>query len=186
MKVLKKTLTEEEMIRGCVANDRRCQEVLYRTYFDTMMRMVRRYTKDEDRMIEILNDGFLKVFKKIEMFRGEGSFEGWIRRIVYHSISDHFKKESGYLKFIVLEDAEKDDGHTALNGLYYEDLLEIIGALPERSRQVFNMYAVEGFSHKEIADQLEISEGTSKWHLSNAREQLKKLLESRMNSHYAG
>lgn len=182
----KKAYSEQEIIQGCRENSRLFQEVLYRTYFDTMMRMIHRYTTDEDKAIEILNNGFLKVFKKIETFRNEGSFEGWIRRIVYHSISDFFKKESGYLKFIVLEDAEKDEPQNALNGLYYDDLLQIINSLPDRSRQVFSLYAVEGYSHKEIADQLEISEGTSKWHLSNAREQLKKLLESRMNRHYAG
>lgn len=182
----KKKHTEQEIIQGCIANDRRYQEVLYRRFFDTMMKMVRRYTTDEDKAIEILNNGFLKVFKKIDTFRGEGSFEGWIRRIVYHSISDFFKKESGYLKFIVLEEAEKDEPQTALHGLYYEDLIQIIEALPERSRQVFSLYAVEGYSHKEIAERLEISEGTSKWHLSNARDQLKKILESRMNRQYAG
>lgn len=186
MGVQHKTYSEQEIIQGCRENNRRFQEILYRTYFDTMMRMVNRYTTDEDKAIEILNNGFMKVFKKIETFRNEGSFEGWIRRIVYHSISDFFKKESGYLKFIVLEEAEKDEPQNALNGLYYGDLLQIINALPDRSRQVFSLYAVEGYSHKEIADQLEISEGTSKWHLSNAREQLKKLLESRMNRHYAG
>lgn len=186
MSQVRKTYTEQDLIQGCIANDRRCQEALYRKYFQTMMSMVRRYTQDEDKAIEILNNGFLKVFKKIDTFRSEGSFEGWIRRIVYHSISDFFKKESGYLKFIVLEEAEQDEPQNALHGLYYDDLLQIIGALPERSRQVFNLYAVEGYSHKEIADQLEISEGTSKWHLSNARDQLKKLLESRLNRNYAG
>ena len=178
--------TEQEIIQGCIENNRRCQEALYRNYFDTMMRMVRRYTTDDDKALEILNNGFLKVFKKIHTFRSEGSFEGWIRRIIYHSVSDYFKKESGYLKFIVLEDAEQDTPQNALNGLYYDDLISIIGQLPERSRQVFNLYAVEGYSHKEIAEHLEISEGTSKWHLSNARNQLKKLLESRLNQYYAG
>lgn len=178
--------TEQEIIQGCIGNHRRFQEVLYRTYFDTMMRMVHRYTQDEDKAIEILNNGFLKVFKKIHTFRNEGSFEGWIRRIVYHSISDFFKKESSYLRFIVLDEAERDEPQNALNGLYYDDLIQIIESLPERSKQVFNLYAVEGYSHKEIADRLEISEGTSKWHLSNAREQLKKLIETRMRRHYAG
>jgi len=186
MGVGKKTYTEQEMIHGCIGNDRRHQEALYRTYFETMMRMVRRYTNDEEKAFEILNNGFLKVFKKIDTFRGEGSFEGWIRRIVYHSISDYFKKESSYLRFIVLEEAEQNAPQHALNSLYYDDLMEVINTLPGRSKEVFNLYAVEGYSHKEIADRLEISEGTSKWHLSNARDQLKKLLEQRMQQHYAG
>lgn len=186
MKLQKRTYSEEEIIRGCVANDRRYQEILYRRYYDTMMRMVRRYTSDMETALDILNNGFLKVFKKIETFRGEGSFEGWIRRIVYHSVSDHFKKEAGYMRFIVLEETEQEQPQSALNGLYYDDLLQIINTLPDRSRQVFTLYAIDGYSHKEIAEQLEISEGTSKWHLSNARDQLRQLLEQRMQQQYAG
>jgi RNA polymerase sigma factor (sigma-70 family) len=187
MRLAKREHTEQEIIQGCIANDRRYQEILYRNFFDTMERMVRRYTTDEEKVLEILNNGFLKVFKKIDSFRGEGSFEGWIRRIVYHSISDFFKRESGYLRFIVLEEAEQDEPHNALEGLYYQDLMQIIESLPDRSRQVFSMYAVEGYAHKEIAERLGISEGTSKWHLSNAREQLKKILETRLQQrHYAG
>jgi RNA polymerase sigma-70 factor (ECF subfamily) len=148
--------------------------------------MVRRYTTDEEKALEILNNGFLKVFKKIDTFRAEGSLEGWIRRIVYHSVSDFFRKESSYLKFIVLEEAERKEGEDALNSLYYDDLMEIVESLPERSRQVFTMYAIQGFAHKEIADALDISEGTSKWHLSNARDQLKVLLENRMKRNYVG
>ena len=186
MAVSKKTYTEEQMVRGCAENNRVFQELLYRKYFDTMLRMVRKYTTDEERCLDILNNGFLKVFKKIDSFRFEGSLEGWIRRIIYHCISDHFRKESGYLKFIVLEEAEKSGPEDALDGLYYDDLLEIINALPVRSKEVFNMYAIEGYTHKEIAERLAISEGTSKWHLSNAREQLKTLLENRMKRNYAG
>ncbi len=152
-----------------------------------MMRMVRRYAADEDRALEILNNGFLKVFMKIHTFRSEGSLEGWIRRIVYHSVSDYYKKESGYLRFIVLEDADKENtADEALGSLYYDDLLQIINSLPGRSKEVFSLYAIEGYTHREIAERLEISEGTSKWHLSHAREQLKLLLENRMKSHYAG
>src|SRR5690606_14734021 len=101
----------------------------YRQHFDTMLRMVKRYTPDDDRALEILNNGFLKVFRKIGSFRSEGSLEGWIRRIIYHCISDYFRKESGYLKFIVLEDAEKDERDEALHGLYYDDLLQMIESL---------------------------------------------------------
>jgi RNA polymerase sigma-70 factor (ECF subfamily) len=186
MRFSKTTYSEEDILQGCVRNERRFQEILYRQHFDTMLRMVRRYTTDEEKAFEILNNGFLKVFKKIDTFRSEGSLEGWIRRIVYHSVSDFFRKESSYMKFIVLEDAERKEGEQALSGLYYDDLLEIIESLPERSKQVFTMYAIQGYAHKEIAEQLEISEGTSKWHLSNAREQLKVLLENRMKRNYVG
>jgi len=186
MRLSKTTYSEQEIIRGCTRNDRRFQEILYRQHFDTMLRMVKRYTTDEEKAFEILNNGFLKVFKKIGTFRAEGSLEGWIRRIVYHSVSDFFRKESAYMRFIVLEDAEQKESEEALNGLYYDDLLQIVESLPERSKQVFTLYAIQGYAHREIADQLGISEGTSKWHLSNAREQLKALLENRINQQYAG
>lgn len=186
MTVNKKTYTEEEIVRGCAGNERRFQEVLYRRYFDTMLRMVRRYTTEEDRCVEILNDGFLKVFRKIHTFRFEGSLEGWIRRIVYHSISDYFRKESAYLRFIVLEDGEQDDNRSALDELFYDDLLQVVEMLPDRSRDVFTLYAIEGYSHREIGERLSMSEGTSKWHLSNARKQLKVLLANKLKNHYAG
>lgn len=180
------TYRQEEIVEGCVRNDRRFQEILYREHFDTMMAMIRRYTQDEDRGIDILNNGFLRVFKKIDTFKGQGSLEGWIRRIVFHSISDYFRKESKYLKFIVLEDADQDAERTALDNLYYEDLLEIIESIPEKSRAVFKLYAIEGYAHQEIADMLGISVGTSKWHLSTAREQLRSIIHKRMDKNYAG
>ena len=168
---------EAEVIQGCARNDRKYQEVLYRHHFPTMLRMVHRFTRDEDKALQILNDGFLKVFRKIEKYSGEGSFQGWVRKIVYRSISDHFRKEQSYLKFIVLEDAERSASQTPLDDLYYEDLLNIVEMLPDKSREVFKFYAIEGYSHKEIADMIGFSEGTSKWHLSKARERLKDLIK---------
>lgn len=186
MGLIQKTYSEEQIIEGCRRNDRKFQEILYRRHFDTMVRMIRRFTRDEERVLEILNNGMLRVFQKIDSYAGTGSLEGWIRRIVYHSISDYFKKESRYLKFIVLEEAEKNYNGSALDGLYYDDLLELLNDVPEKSRAVFSMYAIEGYSHKEIAEQLQISEGTSKWHLSNARNILKNIIHQRMDQNYAG
>lgn len=164
------------MIQGCCKNDRKFQEILYRKYFDTMCAMVRRYTTDEDRVISILNDGFLRVFEKIDSFRFQGSFEGWVRRLVFHSISDHFRKESKYLKTIVFESEDRDIQGTILPELYIEDILKMVESLPTATKQVFKLYALEGFPHKEIGQMLSISEGTSKWHLSEARKKLKAIL----------
>jgi len=182
----KKKYTEQEIIRGCIANNRKFQELLYREHFNVMRVMVQRFTRDEEKVLDILNSGFLRVFKKIETYSGTGSFQGWIRRIVYHSISDYFKKESKYMHFIVLEDAEKPASKNALDNLYYDDLLEIVDSLPERCGEVFKLYAIEGFSHKEIGERLQISSGTSKWHLSQARDRLKSLINKHMNQQYAG
>ena len=186
MGLKRKTYNEKEIVVGCCRNDRRSQEALYRKHYPAMMAMIRRYTQDEDRGLEILNNGMLRVFKKIEKYEGKGSLEGWIRKIVFHSISDYFKKESRYLKFIVLDEAEKETQHTAIDGLYYDDLLTLVEDLPEKSRAVFKLYAIEGYSHKEIAEMLKISTGTSKWHLSTARSRLKDIIHQRMNQNYAG
>ncbi|MDX1476656.1 MAG: sigma-70 family RNA polymerase sigma factor [Saprospiraceae bacterium] len=186
MPSLRKTYSEEEILAGCRRNERKYQELLYRRHFDTMTRMIRRFTQDDERVLDILNNGMLRVFQKIESYSGTGSLEGWIRRIVYHSISDYFKKESRYLRFIVLEDKDKEYASSALDDLYYTDLLAMVEDLPEKSREVFKLYAIEGYSHKEIADMLQISTGTSKWHLSNARDQLKQIIHQRMDQNYAG
>lgn len=141
-----------------------------------MHSMVRRYTNDEDRSISILNDGFLRVFQKIETFQFQGSFEGWVRKLIFHSISDHFRKESKYLKTIVFESQDKDIQGDVLPELYIEDIIKMVNTLPNATREVFRLYALEGFPHKEIGEMLNISEGTSKWHLSEARKKLKAIL----------
>ena len=186
MSRLKRKYTEQEIIKGCIANDRRYQQALYTEHFDVMLAMVRRFSRDDEVCLDILNAGFLKVFRKIDKYSGTGSFQGWIRRIVYHSISDHFKKESKYLRFIVLDDAEKKTNETPLDNLYYEDIISMVESLPEKSRRVFTLYAIDGYAHKESADKLMISEGTSKWYLSKAREELKKLISKQSKQQFAG
>jgi RNA polymerase sigma factor (sigma-70 family) len=165
-------------IRGCQNNKRAAQEKLYRQFFPEMLRMCLRYTPDEYRAMEIVNDGFLKVFKNIDQYQFKGSFEGWVRRIVFHCISDHFRRESRYLKFLVVEERDGEYHDVALSQLYYDDLLKLVDTLPNMSREVFRLFALEGFNHKEIGLQLNISEGTSKWHLNNARTKLKERIRA--------
>jgi len=126
----------------------------------------------------IVNDGFLKVFQKISSYEGKGSFEGWIRRICFRCLSDHFRKEKSYLQFLVFEEFDKKEDSNGLNDLYYEELLKMVEELPSATAKVFRLYAIEGFKHREIADMLDISEGTSKWHLSEARKKMQKLVRS--------
>lgn len=140
------------------------------------MSMCMRYAKSEDVAMLIINDGFLKVFKQIHTYKGEGSFEGWIRRICFRCLSDHFRKEKSYLSFMVFDEFEKKDSTNALNNIYYEELIGLLERLPFASARVFRLYAIEGFKHREIAELLQISEGTSKWHLSEARAALKEIL----------
>lgn len=170
-------MSEKELIQGCIHNDRKCQEHLYKLYFHKMMTMCMKYTRDEDKALQILNDGFLKVFQKISTFRSEGSFEGWIRRLVYHTMADFYKKEKSYIRFIQFEPAdERQAPATQSDALEFEDLVRLLDHLPERSAEVFRLFAIEGYSHEEIGEKMKISEGTSKWHLSNARERLRTIL----------
>ncbi len=163
-------------IEGCKNNDRKCQEKLYKEYFPTMMGMCMRYVHDKDRAAAIVNDGFLKVFKKINQFEFRGSLEGWIRRIVFHSMSDNIKKNANYLKFMVFEEHDNNYSNDVMNKLYEEDILKLIDHLPPASAEVFVLYAIQGFNHKEIAEARNISVGTSKWHLSEARKKLQTLV----------
>ena len=168
----------EKLIKGCIKNKRKSQEALYRMYFPKMMAMCYKYTSDEDKAISIVNDGFLKVFKNIASYSGKGSFDAWVRRLVFNTISDFYRKENRYLKMMIFEEHEKPTNLLPLDHLYYDDLLKLVAKLPGNTHKVFHYYAIEGFSHKEIAQMLGISEGTSKWHLSEARKRLRSLLEN--------
>ncbi len=172
----KKKYTEQELVSVCAANDRRAQEALYRYFFPEMIRMCRRYTRDEDTAIEIANNGFLRVFKKIHLFEHKGSLEGWIRRLIYHSMADYYRKNARYLHFLVLEDHDFKVAERGLDSFFEEDILKAVRSLPPASQEVFRLYAIEGFSHAEIAERLKMSEGTSKWHLSTARQKLRELI----------
>ncbi len=172
-----KNYSDRELVDGCIRNDRLFQELLYRRFFAKMIAMCLRYTNDREQALEIVNDGFLRVFKKLDTFKFKGSLEGWIRRIVYHSVSDYFRKNSKYLERIVLEEKDSELEATAHADLYANDIMGLVGQLPPATQQVFKLYAIEGYTHPEIAKKLNISDGTSKWHLSEARKKLRHLLE---------
>lgn len=168
------------MIEGCSQGNRVSQEKLYKLYYPKMMSMVKRYTNVHQYHLaeEILNNGFLKVFQKIDSYKFEGSFEGWVRRVIYHSIFDYVRQNMKYnekVVFVEKDEAIRDD--LAAN-LHYEELMKLIQQLPENTRAVFNMYVMEGMSHKEISESIHISEGTSKWHLFEARRILKVKVEN--------
>lgn len=174
----KKQYTDQELVEGCVRNDRRIQEAFYRRFFPEMLRMCMRYTRDEDTAIEIVNNGFLRVFKKLHTFAFKGSLEGWVRRLVYHSMADYFRDNARYLHFLVLEERDEIVPERGNDIFYEEEILKAIGTLPPVSQQVFRLYAIEGYSHAEIAENLGMSEGTSKWHLSTARQKLREMLDA--------
>jgi RNA polymerase sigma factor (sigma-70 family) len=170
--------SEIEIVNGCIRNERFFQELLYRRHFPAMMRMCLRYTSDRDQAMEIINNGFLRVFKKIEQFQFKGSLEGWIRKLVYHCMADYFKNNQRYVQFMVFEDRDEQRvvQEQATVSCYVDDLMQLVTTLPDTTQKVFKLYAVEGYTHDEIGKLLGISDGTSKWHLSSARQRLKHAL----------
>lgn len=167
---------DEKILDGCIKNDRISQELVYRKYFDTMVRMCQRYTHDEDEIISIVNDGFLKVFKKVDQFERKGSFEGWIRRCVFTALSDYFKRKKEGIFFIEIPDSP-GESVSALDKMYFEDLIKHVQKLPETTKTVFIKYCIEGYNHREISEILQMSEGNSKWHLHQAKKILQEMLQ---------
>ena len=165
------------MWEGCLQNDRKQQEALYRALAPKMLAVCMRYANDRDEAQDILQEGFIKMFNNVHKYRGEGNLEGWIRRIMVHTAISRYRK----LKPIVLiEDmAENNDTGSIsqnANNLEVNDLMKLVQQLPQVYRSVFNMYAIEGYSHQEIGSRLGITELLSRTTLYRARNILKEKL----------
>ncbi|HMT74131.1 MAG TPA: sigma-70 family RNA polymerase sigma factor [Chitinophagaceae bacterium] len=163
-------ITESDLINGCIDGNRRMQEELYRRFSPRMYAVCLRYAGNGEEAQDILQDGFIKVFKKLESFRGDGSFEGWIRRIFVNTAIEYFRRKK-YLTPVTEKEENTIEGNytSALDDLGAKDIMALVQQLSPGYRTVFNMYVVEGYSHKEIGDILGISEGTSKSQLSRAK-----------------
>lgn len=135
-----------------------------------------RYAENKEDAQDILQDGFVKVFKKVNTFKHKGSFEGWIRRIMVHTAIEHYRKRSKYFMVDINEAHEQSFDADALVNLSTAEIIKLVQELPAGYRTVFNLFVIEGYAHQEIADMLNISEGTSKSQLSRA----KKMLQLRM------
>jgi RNA polymerase sigma factor (sigma-70 family) len=161
---------EIDLINGCKEGDRRMQEELYRRFSPRMYAVCLRYAGNAEEAEDILQEGFIKIFKKLDSFRGEGSFEGWVRRIFVNTAIEHFRRKR-YLQPVTEKEENTIEGKSlsALDGLAEKDILALVQQLSPGYRTVFNMYVVEGYTHKEIGDILGISEGTSKSQLSRAK-----------------
>jgi len=170
-----------KLIEGCKANKRADQEKLYKLFYADMLRLCYRYLKSDELAKEALNTGFLKVFQHIGTFdEKKGELGGWIRTIIVRTCIDLGRKEIKFSKEVnVLEEAEDVFMPPAvLNKLYAEDLLKCIRLLPDATRLVFNLSVIEGYSHGEIGEQLNIRESTSRWHLSEGKKMLREMLIS--------
>lgn len=168
---------EEELIKGCLKRERSAQQQLFDLYSSKMYGICYRYVKHAMEAEDILVTAFAKIFERIDQFKGEGSFEGWIRRIMVNEALTYLRKSRAMYLETDLEQADREPDYDRLGDhLEAEDLLKMIQELPAGYRLVFNMYAIDGYSHKEIAEQLGISENTSKSQLSRARVYLQKML----------
>ena len=163
-------ITDSDLIHGCLEGNRRMQEELYRRFSPRMYAVCLRYAGNAEEAEDILQEGFIKIFKKLDSFRSEGSFEGWVRRIFVNTAIEHFRRKK-YLQPVTEKEENTIEGKyfSVLDELAEKDILALVQELSPGYRTVFNMYVVEGYTHKEIADMLGISEGTSKSQLSRAK-----------------
>lgn len=167
----------QEIITGCVRNERSAQEKLYRMFYPRMIALACRYLNQKSLAEDAVNNGFLKAFRKIDKYSYQGSFEGWLRKIVLRAVLDYIRENGKYNEKVVLVEKEEYIYKDLGDRMYYEQLLKLVQSLPETTRAVFNLSVMEGLPHKEIAEMLGMSEGTSKWHLSEGRRMLKEKIE---------
>jgi RNA polymerase sigma factor (sigma-70 family) len=170
---------EEEIIRGCQRNDRKYQEILYRRFSRRMYGICQSYAGDRALAQDMLHDAFIKVFRTIKSFKMDGSLEGWIRRVVTNTAIDHLRKQQKMDHYIndEMEDFQEPQQAPITAEISSQEILNQVARLPDGARAIFNLYALEGYSHKEIAEQLNISEGTSKSQFNRARTLLKQWVE---------
>lgn len=176
---VQKSTGEDELIEGCKKNHPKSQRDLYERFSGKMYSLCLRYIKEETEAEDVLVAGFMKIFNKIEQYQREGSFEGWIRKIMVNESLQYIRQNKNMYLQVDIENAQYSFNTDAIESqLAAEDLLKMVGRLPMGYRTIFNLYAIEGYSHQEIADMLDISVNTSKSQLSRARALLQKTLSS--------
>jgi len=173
-------LSDQELVSGVLRGSPAHQTALYRQYSVPMFRVLLRFARDKAEAEDMLQDGFVRVYRDMIQYRGDGALGGWIRRIMVNTALSHLRKQRDFLRdtgdFTPFENRLRTEEDFASN-LDAETLLKYLQKLPPGYRAVFNLYAIDGFSHEEIAEQLGISIGTSKSQLFKAREYLKKILD---------
>ncbi|MGB1242673.1 MAG: RNA polymerase sigma factor [Chitinophagales bacterium] len=181
--MFKNNIPDKKLIQGCIARKQKYQELLYTRFSPKMFSICLRYASDYHSAEDILQEGFVKIFRNVHKFRFEGSFEGWIRRIFVNTAIEHFRKSVPMYPIMDVNNSHFDviNDHTIEN-LAAQDLLKMVQNLSPGYRTVFNLYVIEGYAHKEIAEMLGISEGTSKSQLARARYILQKKVHLLYNS----
>lgn len=171
-------MNEEILVKKCIEGDNRAQKKLFDLFAPKLFGVCLRYMKDHDLAQDTLQDGFVKIFTKLSDYNGKGSFEGWMRRIVVNTCLDQLRKDQKLKMNTSIDDVSflVKDNHWIEEELTAKDLLKLVESLPDGYRVVFNMFAIEGYSHKEIAERLNVSENTSKSQFSRAKSHLRKKL----------
>jgi RNA polymerase sigma-70 factor (ECF subfamily) len=171
-------ITEEALVKGCIEDDRKYQEQLYKRYAKKMFVVCKSYARDRDEAMDFLQEGFIEVFRKLNDYRFEGSLEGWVRRVIVYKSIDKLRQEKRYQEVVrdfdekgvslpvefELEEAKTDN---------QKKIRELVNQLPGKAGLILKLFVLEGLTHKEIAEHLEITEGTSKSQLNRARKLLK-------------
>jgi RNA polymerase sigma-70 factor (ECF subfamily) len=167
------------LLQGCKQNHRESQRLLYQHYYGYAMSICIRYCRSLEESKEVVNDGFMKVYKNIQQHETESSFKAWLRRIMINSAIDHYRKELKHYNQHDIQEIKglRDNRNDAIHDIAYSELIGMIQQLSPAYRAVFNLYVIDGFQHDEIAKILNIAEGTSKSNLMKAREKLKAMLE---------
>lgn len=177
------------IVDGCLRNDRKCQKMIFEMYYGKMMSACLRYITDRDEAQDVLQDGFIKVFNSIAKFDFNGSFEGWVRRIIVNTAIDYIRKKKKDIfqvtdhEFIMnnySEEADEKEDDNIYLSLKNQEIVDAIKELSPAYRTVFSMYVIDGYSHQQIAEMLNINIGTSKSNLAKARQNLQKLLKEKL------
>ena len=173
------------LLQGCIAQRRDCQQQLYQQFYGYGMSICLRYTPNGEEAVEVLNDGFMKVYQKLSDFTLGQSFRAWFRRILINTAINHYHRTKKHHHHEPIETQldQSADTPDAVSQLSYEELYALVQQLPPVYRTVFNLYAIEGYSHEEVAKALDITVGTSKSNLSRARAQLRTMLKKTSDSY---
>ena len=172
-------MNEKKLIEACKNNDARAQRLLYETFVRKMMSVCLRYAESREMAEDFLQEGFIKVFSSIQSYNYEGSFEGWMRRIFINTALEALRKNDLLKNSVELDapEVQQEVDYTAIDKISADELMELIAQLPPGFRTVFNMFAIEGYSHREIAQALNINESTSRSQYTRAKRLLQKWIE---------
>ena len=176
-------MDDSTLVKECIKGNAKAQRLLFDKFSQKMLGVCLRYTKSQDEAEDALQEGFVKAFSKLNDFSNQGSLEGWIRRIMVNTSLDAIRKNTKFIKDVSIDTVDYQIGNDdfIVEGLNAEDLMKLINSMPDGYKVVFNMFAIEGYSHQEISTTLGISESTSKSQYMRAKGYLRNRLEAKIN-----